>query len=646
MGILLISAAIKLLISVTVFSLLVAAAWGLGDWILAFIEKEAKVFSRLSRVLISVNLGLGVIGQFVFIAGLIGDAYQPKFIWPSLIILAFLGIMRFKIKNPVSVLETGSQEFSKKELFIIALTVISLVIWLYAAISFTRGSDVISHHYQHVKECIKLGHFGHVVTLPSGYDQGSNYNPTLVHMHYLIGKILSDDRAANLIHWLSQVMLLMAIYVISRDFISRHVAVMAIAIYLGFSLLFNFPTDVNDYTALTVFMLISLYLIFLYNKTRVMGILLLAGVFAGLMLSTKYYGIPLMMALCLPLTFWNSRGIQDRLKEVFIFCTVALIIYSPWVIYNLKEFGDPLYPSLSNIEYMKYWAAFGRENTLFPFIAPTDHGYFWPNIFYFLSMFIPFEPGFRVSGLTPIFLIGLPASFYYLIRMRGEQWKTVNMLFIMSLVAFIAIEVSGGPFLFYKFGIFAGVLYAISLSSIFISWQRDKRQWIWTAVIVVATLNTFFAIKHISAQLQYPPLWHQEYLWNPLEKYLNGNLEKGAVVANHDIHTNYYLRPDIHGLPSHETSTDWDKEEAMIRSAHVQYYVFRVNEEMGNASYFEKMINVLDRLSAHERAASTRKLLELYGERTRRQELFLQKFGHVVKELPGEIKIYRLLDQS
>ena len=633
---------ISLLRAVTVFSMLVIAAWGMGNWILNFIEKDNKVISRFAWALISLNLGLGIAGQSVFIVGTIGNIYRPQIFWFFLIAFVLLALFRLQKEFKGKIPKFTHHEFDKKELLVIAIAIVSTAIWLYGAMNFTRGSDVISHHYQHVKICIKLGHFGHLVTLPSGYDHVSNYNPTLFHMLYLIGILLSDERAANLIHWLSQAMMIAVIYIFSRDFFSRHIGMLAIAIYLGFALLFNFSLDVSDYTALAVFMMISLYFIFLFNKTSLRRHLLLAGVFAGFMLSVKYYGIPLMISLCIPLFFLNSQRISGRFKAVLAFCAVALAVFSPWIIYNLKEFGDPLYPSLSHIDYIRRWTAYRLEDMLLPFIASTDQGYFWPNFFYYLSMFIPFEPGYRVFGLTPIFLIGLPVSFYYLIRIKGEQWKAVNVLFITSIVAFICIDVLGRPFLFYKFGIFPGAMYAVSLSLIFTSWESYHRRWIWTAIILVALLNSYYLYRYIKPQLHFPPVADQSFFWSPLERYLNEHLEKGAVVANHDVPTNYYLRHDIQGIPSCETSIDWHKEEMMIRKANVRYYVFNINEKEQKAAFYKEMIGICDRLSAHGRAVYISDTLKLFLERTQKQESFLRKSGHLVKEFPDGNRIYRL----
>ena len=148
----------------------------------------------------------------------------------------------------------------------------------------------------------------------------------------------------------------------------------------------------------------------------------------------------------------------------------------------------------------------------------------------------------------------------------------------------------------------------------------------------------------VQGYLHMPPIWNQAYLWTPLGKYLNENVEKGAGVANHDIHVDYYLRSDIRGLPSNGTwySTNWDQEEALIRNHDVQYYVFDKNEIKKAISYYEQLIDLLNKRSSYDKAASVRNSMILYLARTNKQELFLRRLGSLVREFPDGIQIYKL----
>jgi len=436
----------------------------------------------------------------------------------------------------------------------------------------------------------------------------------------------------------------MGIYVFSRDFFSRSAAFIAVAIYLGFTVLFNFSLDVNNYVAFTAFMLLSMYCIFLYRNTNSSKYLVIAGILAGLMLSTKYYGIALMLPLCMPILLNNSQKMGSRIKGVFIFSLIAFIVYLPWIIYNLKEFGVPIYPSMANIDYINRWTAVRREEVLDPFVVFTDCGYFWPKFFYYLSMFIPFDPDYRLFGLTPIFLIGLPCSFYYFFKAKGDKWRDINILFIMSLLAWVLVEVASWPYAFYKTGIFAGSIYAISLSALITCLAKKSKQWMLTAIIFVAILSTYFGYQYIKDWLHMPPIMDQEYYWNPLVKYINKNLEKNASIANDDLHSSYYLRPDIINYPAYNLCLpyNWPKEEKLIRSLGVQYYVFNSKERENSLSYAKRMLEILNNLQAFDRAASFDELTRLYIQRTDKQELFLNKYGESIKEFPDGIKIYKM----
>ena len=633
--------------AIVVFLMLSAAGWGIGETVLCLVRRKIGVISRLGRFLIAMALGLGFIGQAVFILGLLGDFYQPKYLWPVLLLLLVPAAVQLKrrVSAPGPGPALSGPGFSGNEILVIALAGASLIAWLWGLISFVTGSDMISNHYQFLDHCIALRHFGHNTTVPFGIDNYSTYSPVLVHMLYLFGTLLADARAANLIHWLSHVLVILALYVFSRDLFSRPSGFTAVAIYLGFSVLLNFSLDVNNYVFLAFFMLLSTYCVFMYRKTAAAGQLVLAGVLAGFMLSVKYYGVPLLLVLCIPILLNSSQRLSGRIKDAAVFCLAAFLVYSPWVVYNLREFGNPIYPVMADIDCLRRWYAVRIVETLSPYIVSADHGYLWPAFFYYLSLFIPFEPDYRIFGLTPVFLMTLPCSFYYLIRAKGDRWRDVNILFAMSLFAFLLIELTTFPIAFYKTAIFAGCLYAVSFSGAVDLMGRKAKQLFCAAILCVVAVNAYAGYRHINGFLRIPPVISQESYWSSLVRYINENLEQGTTIVNQDMHSSYYLRPDLKSFPSYNIFLpyDWSREEKLIRDLGAQYYVFYANERANSLAYHEKMLKLLLLCHSEGRAASFAPAAGLYKERTDRQALFLKKYGRLMKELSDGIKVYKLL---
>jgi len=136
----------------------------------------------------------------------------------------------------------------------------------------------------------------------------------------------------------------------------------------------------------------------------------------------------------------------------------------------------------------------------------------------------------------------------------------------------------------------------------------------------------------------------QEYYWNPLVKYINKNLESNAIIANDDLHSSYYLRGDIKNFPGYNLCLpyDWPKEESLIRSLDVQYYVFYTKEKENSLFYAKRMLEILNNLRAFDRAASFDEQTRLYVQRTNSQEMFLKENGKIIKEFPAGIKVYKL----
>ncbi len=82
--------------SFAVFLLQTLASWGLGDVIVSTLWQARPGQSRLTRPLLALATGSGVLGQCLFMAGIAGDAYQPSIVVIALILGAGLSIFRLR----------------------------------------------------------------------------------------------------------------------------------------------------------------------------------------------------------------------------------------------------------------------------------------------------------------------------------------------------------------------------------------------------------------------------------------------------------------------------------------------------------------------------------------------------------------------
>lgn len=635
--------ALDLIQAFLVFLLLSLSAWGIGHALLYFILKDRRVFSPSVETLLSLSIGFGVIGETTFLMGMAGNLYQTKYFLILFIFFSFYAARRLQKHFPKIHLRKFISEASVLEKIVWAVVVFDLALWLWSAVGFRDDSDAISHHFQHPKVCMQFKHFGYGVQLPYGLDVMSNYTPVLMHMVYLVCKLLADDRSIHFVHWLHNLMLILFLYLIVRDFISRPAAITGLAVFLGFSSLDSLPFYVTDYIMQAVFMLASLYVLLAYSRAPDFRYLVLAALLAGFMLCVKLYGVVLLPALCLFLFGAMAGTPAKKVKVCALFGLMAGVLCVPWFLFLTRTFGNPFYPwyfSRSDYDiYFLYRPVFNFGTLL----TPADKGYFWPNVLYRLALFIPFAPQYRSNGLSPLFLIGIPVSIFFLVfRRKEEKWKMAGLFFLMSLLIHAGIDLATSFTAFYKWCIFSGLVYVISLSALWDKWDKETQRQATAVILCVAAMNTAVLADTIVRT----PLPHlrQEEIWTPLARYLNATMKKGARVTGHDEFTDYYLRDDMVTLlaPYSYWALDWQVEERLIRKMRMEYYIFHTGYQKKMLSIYSRQLHLLKLVGDEKRFSLMCHYRQLYLRRAEHEKQFLKKYGRLVDKVPDDIELYKL----
>jgi hypothetical protein len=247
-------------------------------------------------------------------------------------------------------------------------------------------------------------------------------------------------------------------------------------------------------------------------------------------------------------------------------------------------------------------------------------------------------------GLTPIFLIGLPLSIYYLKFYKEKKYYFINLFFIFSISTYLLCELTTGFSGFYRHNIFAGPIYCISLSGLYLILGEKIRKWMLISIIIVGVLNIVIVIPTSIRT----PMVTLEGFSNKLSivKYLNDNLEKNARIANHIEDIDYFLRPDLVRLPSTFSTmvaNNWKFEENLIISKNMQYYILDREEIRSYNIFYTKVLDFLNRYSENKKAISVQNTFDRFIERTNQQEEFLKKHGTLLTKIQNDIEIYKLI---
>jgi dolichyl-phosphate-mannose-protein mannosyltransferase len=627
---------------VFVFALLAVAAFGVGEVILRRTVGDAAHTSILAPPILAAALGFAAIGNSLFIAGVLGPAYRRPILWPLLIAGAAFGSWRF-VRAAPSMRRPSLSEMSIWEMVVIVLTAVYSVRWFGALDGFTTGDDVFSHHYAHAKLMAKIGRYGHEVTLPWGLDIVSNYNASFSHVLYVIGHLLADERASNLLHWLTQLMLIGSVYLLARTLGSREAGVMAVGIYLGASLLGNEPLSVQDYSMTAVLTLLTVYAILMLRRSGRPAWLVLAAILGGFVASSKNYGIPILIPIACLVLLWTEGPIARRIRATVLFAAVAFVVYSPWFLYNLITMGDPWFPFFRGAEMADILRVTERVDMLKPFIIAGHPGRAVPVTLYFTSLFLPFEPRYVMFGLSIIPLIALPLLLHNAVFRRTPRLRESNALFVVSIAMFLVLFAAIGRVAFYKWALFPATIYFATTAVVISGWRGVSRHIAWVFVVTCALLNyVYIGSPMLKA---YAPRPAQRDRWDELTAYLNQNLEPHAGVAGAGAMTSYYLRADLESVRASDgLSMDWSREEAILRRMRVSYFITDPNASQQVAEWYTSLIDASRTLDPKD--DHTVEFLSSLRERNQRRfadrDGFLARYGSLLHEFGDGKRLYRL----
>jgi len=161
---------------------------------------------------------------------------------------------------------------------------------------------------------------------------GSDILPKYIHMAFAVATALLlffhlKKRLNSTYAWLS------AVFFFSIPVIVK----LSIMVYVDLGLVF--------------FSTASLLTLFRWLRTKRLRHLLLAGICCGLGIGTKYNGflVLFLLTLMVPILFIRSHDKSQRVafpavKAALLFCCVALLTASPWLIRNAVWTGNPIYP--------------------------------------------------------------------------------------------------------------------------------------------------------------------------------------------------------------------------------------------------------------------------------------------------------------
>jgi hypothetical protein len=206
--------------------------------------------------------------------------------------------------------------------------------------------DALIHHLAVPKLYLKNGIIYEIPFLKS------SYYPMNLDLLYLIPLYFGNDIGPKIIHFLFALLTAWLIFRFLRFRISTTYGLLGVLFFLSIPIVVKLSITAYVDLGLIFFSTASLFLVIKWAETEFKyKYLILSGLFCGLALGTKYNALISLFILALFVPYLQSRygkGEKKKIANILLptvfFSSVALIIFSPWMIKNFVWTGNPIFP--------------------------------------------------------------------------------------------------------------------------------------------------------------------------------------------------------------------------------------------------------------------------------------------------------------
>ncbi|MFH1352729.1 MAG: glycosyltransferase family 39 protein [bacterium] len=409
---------------------IIAGAFFIGRRVIQLLK--IKMSSPLEDLTFSFGAGLGSLGYIVFFLGIFGLLYKSIF-YPLWLVLFVLGI-----KEILPLAKTGaSKKFQISLLHKIIIFLLFLLVLFNFLISFTPEMFYDSLNY-HLGLPNYYSNYHRI--LPSPYKIVSHY-PHLMSIVYLMGMMLKNEMTPKLINFSCGLITILGIfYFCEKNFNSRIMGIIGAAVFYFTPTVISRSWSATTDIGLTLFTFLSLSA--LINSLTIKGDnkwLILSAILAGFAMGSKYSGILFSSGLAAVLFFSKDSCFFTKIKKILLFGAIALMTYSPWLVKNYVESGNPVHPFLAKYWNVKYSHQSHTDQIKNYFSAPVRKKQNFLNL-----LTVPWNLSIKGGGsnkysspdyfmIGAVFLAFIPL--FFLIDAKNK--KTVYKLLLFSFFTYV-----------------------------------------------------------------------------------------------------------------------------------------------------------------------------------------------------------------
>ena len=297
------------------------------------------------RLCLAAGLGSGILSYSLLALGIIGQLGTPQIV--GVLILATMISLSDVVRIYswiAAALRSAPAKLRASPVLARCIVVIGLFMAvgvLLRALAPPTGYDGLMYHILGPKLYLEEGRI-----FPSATMWMMNM-PFNTEMLFTIGLVFGAGPFPNLVQMGFSLLFVAASMGLARQLTGQAGAWFGLATLLSMPILGITSSMANVDFSWAAFEILAVYAASTWKSQGTRPWLLLAGVFAGLGLGSKYLAIPGTAALALFIA-WNSRsrGWQHIARTSALFAATAALVGSPWYLKNWLWQADPLFPFL------------------------------------------------------------------------------------------------------------------------------------------------------------------------------------------------------------------------------------------------------------------------------------------------------------
>lgn len=367
---------------------------------------------------------IGLYANGIFLLGLLNLYSQPVLVGYTLayILLSVIFWQKFDEKLEIKAFINEVRKLWRNHPLWSLGLLIATGVMLIGALTPETAFDALWYHLTLPKLYLA---FGGIRYIPGGLFYYSTM-PKVGEMFYVFSQSVSTDLLAHMIHLLFALLIGIVIYVITKKYTSKYLALLSVIIFFSNIVVLWEATIAYIDLIRAFFEVMALWGVLEYFGKNDRKWLVESGLFLGLAVETKLIALSSLPIFLIALFFFGRKKWLERIQDIVLYGILTLIVSLPWFVFSYVHTGNPLYPLFTN-----YLSHVGQGTWVFPQIL-TD----------VVTVFITAS-----DPVSPLYLMFVPL----LILVWEKVSKRERVVVVMSGLALVAWTVTpkigGGRFL-------------------------------------------------------------------------------------------------------------------------------------------------------------------------------------------------------